>query len=221
MKRIVPFLLIVIFVIALILGTIPVQAEEVNKSNDESEQVSTSTSQQSNADIEVMLEGPEEVKDDKFTMTLKIGKLTNIEEGSVIAFDTNLECTLGRYESINITELNGWSITYSNETQRIVGMVDEVKENTEIAKLEFTLKDEVKNVKETIRLTNFNISDDLDLEKTIDNISKEDIMLRKQYEMSPVAIRNIIIIITAILIVIILIVYISKNSKKAKRGKIR
>lgn len=206
MKKIVPFLLIVIFIVALILGTISVQAEEVNESN---------------SDIEILFEGPEEVKSDKFTMTLKIGKFTGIEEGSVMAFDADLKCTSGRYDSINITGLNGWDVKYSKETQRIVGMVDEAKDNTEIAKIEFTLKDEVKNVKETIELANFNISDGIDLEKNIDSISKENIIIRQEYEMSPVAIRNIIIIITAILIVIILIVYISKNSKKAKRGKRR
>lgn len=156
MKKIFSILLITIFLIAtMLLGIKPVYADE--------------------ADVEVNIEGTSEIEEgfEEVVMSLKLGKFTGVEEGKVMAIEATLDYSSEIFSSVKVVEQNGWDITYAENTKKIVGTVDEGKANTTIAQLIFTVNKDVKaNTTGQITLRNFNITDDINLDKTVDAISK-------------------------------------------------
>lgn len=156
MKKIFSILLIIVlFMTVMLIETKPVYAEE--------------------ADVDISLEGTSEIEKgfEEIVMTLKIGNFKGIEEGNVMAFEASLEYSSELFSSVKVVEQNDWDVTYTEETGKIVGLVDKGKANTAIAQFVFTVNKNVEvNTEGKIALRKFNISDDIKLDKTVEEISK-------------------------------------------------
>lgn len=95
-----------------------------------------------NEAIEVSMSGASSIEEGTTTYvtTLKLGAFTNITEGKTLGFEGKLEFDKTIFEGVTVEGLNGWTITYSSSTNKIVGDTTSGKPNMEIAKLTFTLK---------------------------------------------------------------------------------
>ncbi len=132
----------------------------------------------SEADIEISIEGADTIKegDKTYILTLKLGNFNEVEENQVLGFETIVEYDDNLFTDISITKKNGWNITYSEESKKLIGFVDECKANTEIAELTFTVKDNVTvETNGNISLNQFIITDDQEIDKEIENIEKSNI----------------------------------------------
>lgn len=159
MKKMLPILIVMTFLVVISLGTIQVQAEATN-----------------DTDVEITLEGPTDITRGTrmLALTLKLGNMSGVEEGNVMAFDTTLEYSSELFTSVNVIEQNGWDVTYEESTRKIVGIIDKSTANKDIAQIVFTLKDEITpGVQGAIKLNNFTISDDNHLSKTVNEIKKD------------------------------------------------
>ncbi len=159
MKKMLPILIVMTFLVVIFLGTIQVQAETTNDAN-----------------VEITLEGPTDITQGTrmLSLTLRLGNVVGVEEGNVMAFDTTLEYSSALFTSVSVIEQNGWDVTYEDSTKKLVGIIDKGVTNTDIAQIVFTLKDEITPGAEgTIKLNNFTISDDEHLSKTIEEIKKD------------------------------------------------
>lgn len=132
----------------------------------------------SKADIEISIEGADTIKegDTTYTLTLKLGNFNDVEENKVLGFETIVEYDDNLFTDISVTEKNDWNVTYSEESKKLIGFVDECKANTEIAELTFTIKDNVTvGTTGNIALNQFIITDDQEIDKEIENIEKNGI----------------------------------------------
>lgn len=175
MKKLIVVMLIIISFIVMTFGTVMAES-----SGEPSTEPSTETTPESSADVEVMLEGEDTISQGSktYTMYLKLGKFTNIDEKTVMGFESTLDYSEELFDSVTITQQNGWEVTYNSENKKIVGLVDESAQNVTVAQISFTLKEDVEvGAEGAVSLLDFNISDDYDLNKTIERISKEDITI--------------------------------------------
>lgn len=100
-------------------------------------------------------------EDKTVILTLSFGKFMAIEENPLLGYEAILEYDENIFEKVTIEGLNGWVVNYSDMTKRIVSDPKVGKENTDIAKLTFTLKEEVKLGTATIKLKDILLSDDI------------------------------------------------------------
>jgi len=123
---------------------------------------------QATASVQVSLEGPTSIDEETKTISviIKLGNFTNLAENKVMGYETVLQYNENVVKSVKVEGLNDWKATYSSDTKRIIGEVDEAKANVEIAKITYELND-LTNVEEVkITVSDFNITDDDVLDQT-------------------------------------------------------
>ena len=165
MKKLIVFLFIISTLIVVSFSTVMAVSPETTESN---------------ADVEISLEGEDAIIQgtESFIVNLKLGKFTNLEENKVMGFEATLDYSEDLFESVKVTQQNGWKVTYNVDSKKIVGTVDESKEDIVIAQIEFVLKEGVEiGTTGKVSLLNLNISDDNNLDKTIEELSKDNITL--------------------------------------------
>ena len=115
------------------------------------------------ASVQVSVEAPTsiEVGTQTITLTINLGTFTGIEENKAIGYETVLNYNKDIVKSVTVEGLNGWTATYSKDTQRLIGEIDSAKSNTQIAKVTYQLSENLTN-EDNLELTfsNFNITDD-------------------------------------------------------------
>lgn len=105
------------------------------------------------------------------TANITLGKITASPElttGETVpmGYEADIEYDTNIVESISVKPLNGWSCQIANK--RIVADTTAATENTPIAELTITLKENVPaETKVNVQFKNFNISDGADLDKTL------------------------------------------------------
>ena len=125
--------------------------------------------------IEVTLTGPTklEINDESLTLTLKLGDFIEISDNIVLGYETVLEYDSNLFESVEVKGLNGWTVSYSNDTKRIIGDTTSAKANTEITQIVLKVKSNIQSdeddIKTNIKLNNLIFATD---NKTLDKICK-------------------------------------------------
>lgn len=121
--------------------------------------------------VAVSIDGPTtiEVGTKSIILTIKLGTFTEIEENKTMGYETVLNYNKDLVESVTAEGLNGWTATYSKDTQKLIGETDSAKANTEIAKITYQLKDNLTDESDLgIVFSKFNITDDDLLDQTLD-----------------------------------------------------
>lgn len=129
MKKIIS---IMSLIIVIAIGNISYSAEEV-KTEEKKDII--------NIELNVIAPQTIEEGNNKYEITLSLGKFDNIEEGKVMAFQATLEYDENVIENIVVKGTNNWILSYSEKTKAIIGDTDKAKENQEIGKIEITLKE--------------------------------------------------------------------------------
>lgn len=165
MKKLIAFLIIISTLVVVSFST--VMAESPEPTDD-------------NADVEISLEGEDTIAQgtESFIVNLKLGKFTNVEENTVMGLEATLDYSEDLFESVIVTQQSGWKVTYNVDSKKIVGTVDESKEDVVIAQIEFVVKEGVEiGTTGKVSLLDLNISNDSKLDKTVEELSKDNITL--------------------------------------------
>mgnify|MGYP005786911789 CR=1 FL=1 len=96
--------------------------------------------------IEINITGLETIEEGNNTyhITLTLGKLENIMEDKIMAFQTNLEYDDNLIGDITLKGANNWVLSYNKDSKILIGDVDKAKSNQEIGQMEITLKEGAK-----------------------------------------------------------------------------
>lgn len=127
-----------------------------------------------NGKVAVNITMPQQVKEGTTTVTAKIslGNFEGVEENNVLGFQTTLEYNKDIFASITVTGLNGWDVSYEDNTKQLIGLTKTSKANVEIAQIVFTFKEGVKaGASDNILFNSFVLTDDNTLNQTM-NYSK-------------------------------------------------
>ena len=185
-------------------------------------------------DAKIILDGIDHINknDTTYTLHIKIDELSGVEEGNVAGFEAILNYDENIFEKVNITGQNGWDVTYSEDTKKMVGLVDNISANKNIASIEFKLKENLNiDTSTNITITQLSISDDIHLNKSIENISKEvsignyntnntittNSNDKNQKVFTINNLKNILIVIFTILAIIFIVTIILKLKKNKKK----
>ena len=174
MKKLIAFLIIISTLIVVSFSTVMAASPETTEGN---------------ADVEISLEGEDTITEgtESFIVNLKLGKFTNVEENTVMGLEATLDYSEDLFESVIVTQQNGWKVTYNVDSKKIIGTVDESAEDTVIAQLEFVVKEGLEiGTTGKVSLLDLNISDDSNLDKTVEELSKDNItLIEAPVEISP------------------------------------
>lgn len=121
--------------------------------------------------VAVSIDGPTsiEIGTKSITLILKLGTFTGIEENKTMGYETVLNYNKDLVKSATVEGLNGWTSTYSKDTQKLIGETDSAKANTQIAKITYQLNDNLTDKTDLeIVFSKFNITDDNLLDQTFD-----------------------------------------------------
>ena len=99
------------------------------------------------------------VGDETVTLVISLGDLTGLEDSGVIGFEAVLSYDDSIFDSVTISGLNNWTVTYSSTTGKIVADTTVVTENVDVAELVFTLNDEVETGETTVTLSDVLLTD--------------------------------------------------------------
>ena len=117
--------------------------------------------------------------DKTIEVTITLGNVSNLVttgSNTVLAYEGTLEYDTNIFENVTVKGQNDWSATYEPTTKKILGDTTAAKANTAIAKLTFTLKDNITaGTTGTIKLKNIVLTDetnDFSFNKTITITSK-------------------------------------------------
>lgn len=136
MKKIFSIILVITIII---IGNICYAVEE-SYTNQEQNNIEEENS------IEINITGLETIEEGNNTyhITLTLGKLENIMEDKIMAFQTNLEYDDNLIEDITLKGANNWVLSYNKDSKMLIGDVDKAKSNQEIGQMEITLKEGAK-----------------------------------------------------------------------------
>lgn len=136
MKKIFSIILVITIII---IGNICYAIEE-SYTNQEQNNIEEENS------IEINITGLETIEEGNNTyhITLTLGKLENIMEDKIMAFQTNLEYDDNLIEDITLKGANNWVLSYNKDSKMLIGDVDKAKSNQEIGQMEITLKEGAK-----------------------------------------------------------------------------
>lgn len=143
MKKIISVIFIIMILIA---GTVNVKATDEQAKN-----------------IELNVSGQTTITEDVKTVELvvSLGSFTGISENIVLGYQTTLEYDTNMFESVAVEGLNGWTATYSPDTNILISDTQNASANTNIAKITLTLKDGVEaGTSGTINLRNIELTDE-------------------------------------------------------------
>lgn len=104
----------------------------------------------------------------EIVLNVKLGTLTEVQEGKPMGYVGTFEYDTNIFESINIIGMNGWSATIANG--KIQGDTSQVAANQEIAKITLKLKSDLSSIIDTttaITLKDVHITDDVNLDITV------------------------------------------------------
>lgn len=121
--------------------------------------------------VALSIDGPTtiELGTKSIILTIKLGTFKEIEENKIMGYETVLNYNKDLVETVTVEGLNGWTATYSKDTQKLIGEIDSAKANTEIAKITYQLKDNLTDESDLgIVFSKFNITDDDLLDQTLD-----------------------------------------------------
>lgn len=95
--------------------------------------------------VEFSMTGADSIREDtkKYVVKLNLGSFTNVEEGKTMGFEGKLQFDSSIFESVTVKGLNDWTITYSSNTNKIIGETDNAVVNKEIAEITFNIKENV------------------------------------------------------------------------------
>ena len=113
--------------------------------------------------IELNVSGQTTIESDVKTvdLTVSLGNFTGISENIVLGYQTTLEYDTNMFESVAVEGLNGWTATYSPDTNILIGDTQNARANTNITKITLTLKDGVEaGTSGTINLRNIELTDE-------------------------------------------------------------
>ena len=129
----------IILVIIIVIGNVCLATED-NNINKEKNNI-----KEKNA-IEINITGLETIEEgnDTYIVTLALGKIENIAEDKLMAFQTNLEYDDNLIEDITLKGANNWILSYNKDSKMLIGDVDKAKSNQEIGQMEITLKEGAK-----------------------------------------------------------------------------
>lgn len=142
MKKIISVIFIIMILIA---GTVNVKATDEQAKN-----------------IELNVSGQTTITEDVKTVELvvSLGSFTGISENIVLGYQTTLEYDTNMFGSVAVEGLNGWTATYSSDTNILIGDTQNARANTNITKITLTLKDGVEaGTSGTINLRNIELTD--------------------------------------------------------------
>ena len=136
MKKIFSIILVITIIV---IGNICYAVEE-SYTNQEQNNIEEENS------IEINITGLETIEEGNNTyhITLTLGKLENIMEDKIMAFQTNLEYDDNLIEDITLKGANNWVLSYNKDSKMLIGDVDKAKSNQEIGQMEITLKEGAK-----------------------------------------------------------------------------
>lgn len=143
MKKIISVIFIIMILIA---GTVNVKATDEQAKN-----------------IELNVSGQTTITEDVKTVELvvSLGSFTGISENIVLGYQTTLEYDTNMFESVAVEGLNGWTATYSPDTNILICDTQNASANTNITKITLTLKDGVEaGTSGTINLRNIELTDE-------------------------------------------------------------
>lgn len=100
-------------------------------------------------------------EDETVTLILSFGKFTEIEENALLGYEAILEYDENIFEKVTVKGLNGWIVSYSDTTKRIVSDPKVGQEQTNIAEIIFTVKEGAELGTTTIKLKDILLSDDI------------------------------------------------------------
>lgn len=121
------------------------------------------------ASIDVVVDSPSTIEEGtkSLVMTISIQNFQDVAEGKTLGFQTTLVYSNDIFESVNVEGENGWDVTYEPSTGVIVGKTTSSKANVEVAKLTFTVKDDVTaGTTDNILLNTFMLTDDDTIDQT-------------------------------------------------------
>ncbi len=129
-------------------------------------------------DIEVFFEGPTTIEygTNEAVYTLRLGKFTNVKDGT-IGIETTLEFDYKIFNSVELEEQPGWDLEYDKFTGRIVITADNPKANTDVLKFTFVVNKASANVSGDVYLNDFQIADDGNVDKKINDVSVKGIKI--------------------------------------------
>lgn len=156
-KILITFVIVIISICGICISNVKAatSVEEQKDSNQEEQQPEQ-------ASIEFNLTNKATITEGEKTVTLKIslGKFTGIKEDTIIGYQAKLSYDDTIFEAVEVKGLNGWTVTYSEKTKKLVADPKIGVENTEIAELVFTLKDGIKTGSTIVKLTDILLTDD-------------------------------------------------------------
>lgn len=114
------------------------------------------------ASIEFNLTNKVTVTEGEKAVKLKIslGKFKGIKEDVIMGYQAKISYDDTIFESVKVKGLNGWTVTYSENTKKLVADPKIGVENTEIAEIEITLKEGIKAGSTIVKLTDILLTDD-------------------------------------------------------------
>ncbi len=105
-----------------------------------------------------------ESTDKTIEVTISLGNISGlVETGNniVLAYEGTLEYDTNMFESVTVQGQNDWTAIYEPTTKKIIGDTTTAKANTTIAKLTFTLKDNIASgTTGTIKINNVVLTDE-------------------------------------------------------------
>ena len=93
-------------------------------------------------------------------LKISLGKFTGIKEDVIMGYQAKISYDDTIFESVKVKGLNGWTVTYSENTKKLVADPKIGVENTEIAEIEITLKEGIKAGSTIVKLTDILLTDD-------------------------------------------------------------
>jgi len=100
-----------------------------------------------------------DIKDKTVTIVISLGDFVGTQDNCVLGYEAILEYDKTVFQSIEIVGLNGWSCDYEDSTKILLGDVNAAKANTNIAKIIFTLNDEVEETTSVVHFNNIELTD--------------------------------------------------------------
>lgn len=104
--------------------------------------------------------------ENKVTIKISTGTFEGVNAGSVMSASMTLAYNENYVTRVSGKTTDNWKITISNETKRVLLENDKANPNTQFAEITFELKSDVtEEVKGTVSITDFNISDGASLDE--------------------------------------------------------
>lgn len=115
-----------------------------------------------------------------FEIILKLGEFINIESTDVLGYTAIIDYDTSIIDYIDVIGQNGWNVEYNSSNNKIVGDTTNAKQNTDITKIIFHVKEDKLNQKTStkIKLSKIEISDgnlkiETQREVTVNLLNKE------------------------------------------------